>query len=252
MILQRRSGGHIWYSTIPSLDKHLTVEHHDVSHMSSSDNQSSDTESFPPQRNPMNYSNARFETVPERVERREDSQTATVGDLKPPPQKVSKGSPGSQMLAASALTHLKPGYQDHAAQEESDEFKIPLRFTKSGRKRATPFTLKVSIVTYPAWPKRTEQCTHVLSSYLYSLCRCFPTRRAIISSRGYRTESPLLSCAPRPLRLRFSPSSSNRPSTPVSHASCIDGAFSVIYVAQRREPSSIPCSSVTDLISLNK
>lgn len=43
--------------------------------------------------------------------------------------------------AASALTNLQKANED----KDSNEFVIPQRFTKSGRKKAVPFPLKVSI-----------------------------------------------------------------------------------------------------------
>ena len=95
----------------------------------------------------MNYSNASFERVSERVERSRDSpQSANSqldGSLKASPDK----KPGTQMLAASALTSLKPeasNGEDHLLEDDPDcDFQIPMRFTKSGRRRATPFPMKV-------------------------------------------------------------------------------------------------------------
>jgi hypothetical protein len=83
-----------------------------------------------------------------------------------------KKSEGQELTAAAALTSLNAGGSDEdvkkegeADDEEEDEedeeeegatsdnkdFKIPLRLTKSGRRRATPFPLKVSLfrlITY--------------------------------------------------------------------------------------------------------
>jgi len=93
----------------------------------------------------MNYSNAGFERVSERVERsRDDPQVgmAQLSDLKGPPVKKP-----AQMMAASALTSLKPGttgQEEYLPEDDPDcDFQIPLRFTKSGRRRATPFPMKV-------------------------------------------------------------------------------------------------------------
>lgn len=50
--------------------------------------------------------------------------------------------------AADALTRLTSYHKEEEDDEEDDEFddfEIPLRFTRSGRKRATPFPVKVSM-----------------------------------------------------------------------------------------------------------
>lgn len=55
---------------------------------------------------------------------------------------------GAELLVASALTSLKP--QDETTAKKDDnkedeaEFKFPVRYTKTGRKKSTPFPMKVS------------------------------------------------------------------------------------------------------------
>jgi hypothetical protein len=97
----------------------------------------------------MNYSNAAFDRVSERVERSRDDpqhQAAMLAQFGLPGMQ----KPGtSQMLAASSLAGLvKPSVGHHSQEYLPDDdpdcdFQIPLRFTKSGRKRATPFPMKV-------------------------------------------------------------------------------------------------------------
>lgn len=101
-----------------------------------------------PQSAGMNYSNASFERVSERIERsRDDPQrmhSFDSGTFKAAPDK----KPGTQMLAASALAGLtkpSPTSKDYVLDDDPDcDFQIPLRFTKSGRRRATPFPMKAS------------------------------------------------------------------------------------------------------------
>jgi hypothetical protein len=54
----------------------------------------------------------------------------------------------SEEAAASALTALGSSARKEEEDDDDDEmdFEIPQRFTKSGRKRAVPFSLKVSSV----------------------------------------------------------------------------------------------------------
>jgi hypothetical protein len=52
---------------------------------------------------------------------------------------------GSEMTAVSALTTLVGSPASSPVDEEEKEFEIPQKLTKSGRKRAVPFTLKVRI-----------------------------------------------------------------------------------------------------------
>ncbi len=66
----------------------------------------------------------------------------------PPVGKAFSKSTGSSSLhsVATALTNLTktPKTDDSQVDDKSEDFEIPLRFTKSGRKRAIPFPLKVS------------------------------------------------------------------------------------------------------------
>jgi len=65
---------------------------------------------------------------------------------------------------------------DDAPLEEAEDFKIPLKLTKSGRKRATPFPLKVSQIAggacllarvcFGAWNLRLTQLP--ISQFIYS------------------------------------------------------------------------------------
>ena len=48
--------------------------------------------------------------------------------------------------AAAVLTNLGISVPQEKAEEEEDDFEIPQRFTKSGRKRAVSFPLKVCCV----------------------------------------------------------------------------------------------------------
>jgi hypothetical protein len=50
----------------------------------------------------------------------------------------------SELIAASALACLAQNECVEAEEVGSESFTIPQRFTKSGRKRAVPFTIKVS------------------------------------------------------------------------------------------------------------
>jgi hypothetical protein len=54
----------------------------------------------------------------------------------------------SEKVAANALTALGSSARKEEEDDDDDEmdFEIPQRFTKSGRKRAVPFSLKVSSV----------------------------------------------------------------------------------------------------------
>lgn len=130
----------------------------------------------------MNFSNANFDRVSERVERSRDDPQVGISHLDanlkaaPPVKK-----PGNQMAAASALAGLKPSGatgQDYLPDDDPDcDFQIPLRFTKSGRRRATPFPMKVCI--HP----RTVivcivPCQHALTSPLsLQLMKVLSTRR---------------------------------------------------------------------------
>lgn len=103
----------------------------------------------------MNFSNANFERVSGRIERNRDDRLEqgmpmmafdTAAALKGHPS--LQKPPGTQYLAASTLAGFtKPAPsvgEDYLHDDDPDcDFKIPLRFTKSGRRRATPFPMKV-------------------------------------------------------------------------------------------------------------
>lgn len=63
---------------------------------------------------------------------------------------------GSEMTAAAAIlglvtsssTNPPPVEEGESEHEEDEHLVIPQRFTKSGRKRAVPFPLKVSVIGY--------------------------------------------------------------------------------------------------------
>jgi hypothetical protein len=97
----------------------------------------------------MNYSNASHDRLHDKVdrihERPQDRDAQLEGDLK---ASSTKKPPTTQLVAASVLTSLKPDSStgqnlESEEQEEESDFLIPLRLTKSGRKRATPFPMKV-------------------------------------------------------------------------------------------------------------
>lgn len=102
----------------------------------------------------MNSSNAPLEALGSEKLDREQGVSATGAEESPENAAVAKpaappkqGS-GPQLLAASALTSLvKPPAPDSDSppegQAEEDDFVIPERYTKSGRKRAIPFPLKL-------------------------------------------------------------------------------------------------------------
>jgi hypothetical protein len=97
----------------------------------------------------MNASNNISQTIPERIDLRLGNRPS-MSDAKIEGSLVEqqhldsgpKKGPGKELTAASALTSLvKPPVG--AIEEDTDEFEIPQRFTKSGRKKAIPFPLKV-------------------------------------------------------------------------------------------------------------
>lgn len=106
----------------------------------------------------MNASNSLSQAVPERIDHRfsrpstdariegplVESQLLNGMASKSPVADMKPGGPGKELTAASALTSLvrPPAGQLDASQEDFD---IPERFTKSGRKKATPFPIKVCI-----------------------------------------------------------------------------------------------------------
>ena len=110
-----------------------------------------------PQPSIMNYSNASFEQVSGKVERsRDDPQFGMApANLKAPPVKKPEAHNMLQAsaAAASALTSLKPVSgvgEEYVPDYDPDcDFQIPLRFTKSGRRRATPFPMKVCVCLCP-------------------------------------------------------------------------------------------------------
>ena len=102
----------------------------------------------------MNASNILSQAVPERIDVRFGSRPSTdariegalvehqhlMGSLSKPV--TGKGGAGKELTAASALTSLvKP--PSGPMEESQVHFDIPQRFTKSGRKKATPFPMKV-------------------------------------------------------------------------------------------------------------
>lgn len=107
----------------------------------------------------MNTSNFSLtQAVPERIDLRLGSRTANDARIegalieqqhllgvgpKKPNQHDGKG-PVKELTAASALTSLvnKP-HPSGGDGEDEEDFEIPQRFTKSGRKKATPFPMKV-------------------------------------------------------------------------------------------------------------
>lgn len=73
----------------------------------------------------------------------------TMRSEEPSSEQVAKKSDGSELTAVAALTGLaiSPPVSEVASEtkpKKEKKFTIPQRFTKSGRKRAVPFTLKVS------------------------------------------------------------------------------------------------------------
>lgn len=91
--------------------------------------------------------------VGEKVEEQENVEGAETGGQ----------SKDGELTAAAALTSLvgktdtaeddeNDEEEAEAGEEEDKEFEIPQRFTRSGRKRATPFPLKVSFLTAASSP----------------------------------------------------------------------------------------------------
>mmetsp|Transcript_23813 Transcript_23813/g.31041 ORF Transcript_23813/g.31041 Transcript_23813/m.31041 type:complete len:82 (-) Transcript_23813:516-761(-) len=64
---------------------------------------------------------------------------------------MNKGE-GGEFVAATALTTLMPASKE---EKNQDEFKIPVKFTRCGRRMATPFPMKVrnnaSIKDFTRW-----------------------------------------------------------------------------------------------------
>jgi hypothetical protein len=107
----------------------------------------------------MNASNTISHAVPERIDLRFGSRPAADARIEGAlveqqhlaggPKKPSTSKAGQELTAASALTSLvkPPSAHAHAPVDDTEEedFDIPQRFTKSGRKKATPFPMKVCI-----------------------------------------------------------------------------------------------------------
>ena len=97
-------------------------------------------------------------------------------------EKTDKKDEESEQEAAAALTSLVGGSPTHEdkeedededeedkqeeASEEEKEFKIPQRFTKSGRKRAVPFPLKVSSLLCRQF-SQVYWCEYVLTTLAF-------------------------------------------------------------------------------------
>lgn len=106
----------------------------------------------------MNTSNFSLtQAVPERIDLRLGSRTANDARIEgalieqqhllgvgPKKSNHDGKGPVKELTAASALTSLvnKPHLSGGDGEDEED-FEIPQRFTKSGRKKATPFPMKV-------------------------------------------------------------------------------------------------------------
>lgn len=90
-------------------------------------------------------------TLKDNVETKDASEEVIASEVK----EDEKKSEGQELTAAAALTSLNNNNDSDASEDEEEEedapaddvnFKIPLRLTKSGRRRATPFPLKVSLL----------------------------------------------------------------------------------------------------------
>lgn len=101
----------------------------------------------------MNASNFSLtQSVPERIDLRLGSRANDARiegglieqQMLSGPKKPGDGKgPVKELTAASALTSLvKP---PSSGDGEEEDFEIPQRFTKSGRKKATPFPMKVGV-----------------------------------------------------------------------------------------------------------
>lgn len=126
------------------------------------------SDSHPPN-DTMNCSNASHDRLHDKVDRvQEDPQYRDAeleGQLK---ASSTKKPPNTQLLAASALTSLKPDSttgQELKEQEEDSDFQIPLRFTKSGRQRATPFPMKVCILEHSNMARVTTSTISLVLSF---------------------------------------------------------------------------------------
>ena len=93
-------------------------------------------------------------------------------------EQVIKQTEESEATELSGLESLGAAAEAvEEAEDNEDDFDIPQRFTKSGRKRAVPFPLKVSIIftffRLERWQQR--RATAFWSYSPPASCRCFPT-----------------------------------------------------------------------------
>eukprot|EP00542_Grammatophora_oceanica_P015012 CAMPEP_0194036962 /NCGR_PEP_ID=MMETSP0009_2-20130614/9337_1 /TAXON_ID=210454 /ORGANISM="Grammatophora oceanica, Strain CCMP 410" /LENGTH=398 /DNA_ID=CAMNT_0038678937 /DNA_START=154 /DNA_END=1350 /DNA_ORIENTATION=- len=97
----------------------------------------------------MNSSNAHADPMPERIDLRRQVNDARMEDqmgLVPHQGKTkeSRDGPVKELTAASALTSMVKKETGHGEEvDDEEDFDIPQRFTKSGRKKATPFPMKL-------------------------------------------------------------------------------------------------------------
>jgi hypothetical protein len=101
----------------------------------------------------MNSSNHLLQAIPERIDHRLNSNPSSDARIEcglpdseicVPTKKI--GNPheeGKELSAASALTSLVKSSADESPDSLKDDFDVPERFTKSGRKKAIPFPMKV-------------------------------------------------------------------------------------------------------------
>jgi len=97
----------------------------------------------------MNSSNNIPQSIPERIDLRIATRSdhdnrieGAIGEQQHITDGPKKGGPGKELTAASALTSLvKP--PAIPLDDAEEDFDIPQRFTKSGRKKATPFPMKL-------------------------------------------------------------------------------------------------------------
>jgi hypothetical protein len=128
------------------------------------------SDSHPPN-DTMNCSNASHDRLHDKVDRvQEDPQYRDAeleGQLK---ASSLKKTPSSQLLATSALNSRKPDSTTGPAikeeeYEDDSDFQIPLRFTKSGRQRATPFPMKVCILEHSNMARVTTSTISLVLSF---------------------------------------------------------------------------------------
>ena len=101
-------------------------------------------------------------------EEEEDDDESLSGDE----QEDMRHDNDSERKAAAALTSLVTGEPEGTTGKAADnkEFKIPLRFTKSGRKRAVPFPMKVGLAKlgFDLAPSRGALLTPVSFRFILS------------------------------------------------------------------------------------